>query len=63
MYFDLLETSFIVQSALLGPRLILGVREHHAKLTIDSDAGSGTSMISIAFQDRVHVSTCMHMSV
>ncbi|KAG2155995.1 uncharacterized protein EDB93DRAFT_65903 [Suillus bovinus] len=45
----------IVQSFVLGPRLILGVREYHAKLVADSDAASG--MTSIAFQERVHVST------
>ncbi|KAG2133244.1 uncharacterized protein EDB93DRAFT_1107625 [Suillus bovinus] len=36
-------------STVLGPRLILGVREYHAQLMIDADAGP--SMISIAFQD------------
>ncbi|KAG2338069.1 hypothetical protein BDR05DRAFT_969474 [Suillus weaverae] len=54
-YFGFLQTFLIVQSAVLGPRLILGVREYHAKLVMDSDAGPG--MISIAFQERVHVST------
>ncbi|KAG2149119.1 uncharacterized protein EDB93DRAFT_1250046 [Suillus bovinus] len=39
----------------LGPRLILGVREYHAKLVANSDAVS--AMTSIAFQERVHVST------
>ncbi|KAG1766835.1 hypothetical protein EV702DRAFT_784350 [Suillus placidus] len=54
-YFGFLQTFLIVQSAVLGPRLILGVREYHAKLVMDSDAGPG--MASIAFQERVHVST------
>ncbi|KAG0693771.1 hypothetical protein DFH29DRAFT_963118 [Suillus ampliporus] len=45
----------IVQMFVLGPRLILGVREHHAKLVADSDTATG--MTSIAFQERVHVST------
>ncbi|KAG0692295.1 hypothetical protein DFH29DRAFT_537806 [Suillus ampliporus] len=45
----------IVQMFVLGPRLILGVREYHAKLVVDSDAATG--MTSIAFQERVHVST------
>ncbi|KAG2036747.1 hypothetical protein BDR03DRAFT_958803 [Suillus americanus] len=44
-----------VQSFVLGPRLILGVREYHAKLMADSDAATG--MTSIAFQERVHIST------
>ncbi|KAG1883247.1 hypothetical protein F4604DRAFT_281976 [Suillus subluteus] len=39
----------------LGPRLILGVREYHAELVTNSD--TATAMTSIAFQERVHVST------
>jgi hypothetical protein len=39
----------------LGPRLILGVREYHAKLVANSD--TATDMTSIYFQERVHVST------
>ncbi|KAG1831463.1 hypothetical protein DFJ58DRAFT_823886 [Suillus subalutaceus] len=39
----------------LGPRLILGVREYHAELVANSD--TGTAMSSIAFQEHVHVST------
>jgi hypothetical protein len=39
----------------MGPRLILDVREFHAKLVAGSDAETG--MTSIAFQERVHVST------
>ncbi|KAG2046997.1 hypothetical protein BDR06DRAFT_1025234 [Suillus hirtellus] len=45
----------VVQMFVLGPRLILGVREYHAKLVADSDAATG--MTSIAFQERVHIST------
>ncbi|KAG2360582.1 hypothetical protein BDR07DRAFT_137782 [Suillus spraguei] len=44
-----------VQMFVLGPRLILSVREYHAKLVADSDAE--TSMRSIVFEQRVHVST------
>ncbi|KAG2364156.1 hypothetical protein BDR07DRAFT_1402086 [Suillus spraguei] len=44
-----------VQMFVLGPRLILSVREYHAKLVANSDAE--TSMRSIVFQERVHVST------
>ncbi|KAG1798221.1 uncharacterized protein HD556DRAFT_1440556 [Suillus plorans] len=54
-YFGFLELFSIVQSAVLGPRLILSIREYHAKLMINSDTGS--SMISIASLDRVHVLT------
>ncbi|KAG1786227.1 uncharacterized protein HD556DRAFT_1531148 [Suillus plorans] len=45
----------VVQLFVLGPRLILSVREYHAKLTADSN--TETSRSSIAFQERVHVST------
>ncbi|KAG2359375.1 hypothetical protein BDR07DRAFT_1415271 [Suillus spraguei] len=44
-----------VQMFVLGPRLILSVREYHAKLVVNSDAD--TSMNSIVFQERVHIST------
>ncbi|KAG1810008.1 uncharacterized protein HD556DRAFT_20695 [Suillus plorans] len=44
-----------VQMFVLGPRLILSVRQYHAKLVAKSDAE--TSMNSIVFQERVHVST------
>ncbi|KAG1773459.1 hypothetical protein EDD22DRAFT_946889 [Suillus occidentalis] len=42
-----------VQMFVLGPRLILSVREYHAKLVAGSDAD--TSMNSIVFQEHVHV--------
>ncbi|KAG1796251.1 uncharacterized protein HD556DRAFT_1526299 [Suillus plorans] len=45
----------MVQLSVLGPRLILSVREYHAKLVADSDTAS--AMTSIAFQERVHVET------
>jgi hypothetical protein len=48
----------ILQAAqlfVLGPRLILSVREYHAKLVANSD--TATDMTSIAFEERVHVST------
>jgi hypothetical protein len=51
----LLQILEVAQSFVLGPRLILGIREYHAKLVVDSDAATG--MTSIAFQERVHVST------
>lgn len=46
----------LVHMFVLGPRLILGVREHHAKLVAESDMG--TTMTLPAFQERVQVSTC-----
>jgi len=44
-----------VQMFVLGPRLILGVREYHAKLVAKSDEGDG--MASIVFQERIHITT------
>jgi len=45
----------VVQIFVLGPRLILGVREYNANIVANSD--EGISMTSIAFQERVHLST------
>lgn len=44
----------VMQKFVLGPRLILGVRESHAELMVDSD--EGTDMISMAFQESAHIS-------
>jgi len=49
------EIVFRVQLFVLGPRLILSVREYHAKLVAQSDAE--TSINSIVFQERVHIPT------
>ncbi|KAG1817880.1 hypothetical protein EV424DRAFT_1540232 [Suillus variegatus] len=50
-----LQILFVMQMFVLGPRLILSVREYNAKLVAYSDAE--TSLNSIVFQERVHVST------
>ncbi|KAG2114871.1 hypothetical protein BD769DRAFT_1095802 [Suillus cothurnatus] len=50
-----LQISLVMQMFVLGPRLILSVRVYHTKLLAESDAE--TSMASIVFQQRVHVST------
>jgi hypothetical protein len=55
IYLGITEIFQIVQISVLGPRLILGVREYHAKLVASSDAA--TAMTSIAFQERVCVSS------
>ncbi|KAG2104643.1 uncharacterized protein F5147DRAFT_775465 [Suillus discolor] len=47
----------VVQMFVLGPRLILSVREYHAKLMEDSDAETSMNSIVIVFKERVHVST------
>ncbi|KAG2141153.1 uncharacterized protein EDB93DRAFT_1252620 [Suillus bovinus] len=55
LYAGFLEILTVVQMFLLGPRLILSIREYHAKLVVDSD--SATGMTSMAFQERVRIST------
>ncbi|KAG2124137.1 hypothetical protein BD769DRAFT_889199 [Suillus cothurnatus] len=55
IYFGLTQIFNSVQLFVLGPRLILGVREYHAELVANSDTAS--AMTSIAFEERVHVST------
>ncbi|KAG2117758.1 hypothetical protein DEU56DRAFT_918963 [Suillus clintonianus] len=50
IYLGLREVFQVVQMFVLGPRLILSVREYHAKLMADSDAAIG--MTSFAFQER-----------
>jgi hypothetical protein len=45
----------VVQLFVLGPRLILSVREHNAKLVAYSD--EGTAMTSMAFQEGAEEST------
>ncbi|KAG1798113.1 uncharacterized protein HD556DRAFT_220893 [Suillus plorans] len=54
-FFGLAQIFSVMQMFVLGPRLILGIREYNAKLVADSDAATG--MTSIAFQERVHIST------
>ncbi|KAG2033297.1 hypothetical protein BDR03DRAFT_1094458 [Suillus americanus] len=53
--YGVLQILFSMQMFVLGPRLILGVREFCATLVADSDAE--TCMESIVFQEHVHVST------
>jgi hypothetical protein len=50
-----LEIMQVVQMFVLGPRLILGVREYHARLVAHSDEGIG--MASIVFQERIQITT------
>ncbi|OAX34912.1 hypothetical protein K503DRAFT_410169 [Rhizopogon vinicolor AM-OR11-026] len=45
----------IVQMFVLGPRLILGVREYYAQSVANSDEGAG--MTSIVFQEHIHITT------
>jgi hypothetical protein len=55
MFLGFLSVVQVVQMFVLGPRLILGVREYHAELVANSDEATG--MASIVFQDRIHIST------
>ncbi|KAG1750030.1 uncharacterized protein EDB91DRAFT_781826 [Suillus paluster] len=55
LYLGFAQIFVVVQMFVLGPRLILGVREYNATLVADSDAA--TAMTSIAFQEGVQVST------
>ncbi|KAG1743954.1 uncharacterized protein EDB91DRAFT_206035 [Suillus paluster] len=55
IYLGFLDVFLVVKMFVLGPRLILGVREYYDKLMAESDAA--THMTSMAFQEHVHVST------
>ncbi|KAG2044275.1 hypothetical protein BDR03DRAFT_938802 [Suillus americanus] len=55
VYLGFSQIFTLVQMVVLGPRLILSVREFNATLVADSDAG--TVMSSVAFQERVHITT------
>ena len=45
----------VVQMFVLGPRLILGVREYHAELVAHSDEGN--EIASVVFQERIQITT------
>ena len=55
VYAGVLSIIQVVQMFVLGPRLILGVREYHARLVAHPDEGTG--MVSIAFQERIQITT------
>jgi hypothetical protein len=55
IYYGIFQIAQFVQMFVLGPRLVLSIREYHAKLVFDSDEGTGMS--TLAFQERVHAST------
>jgi hypothetical protein len=54
-YYGTLQICSVLQKFVLGPRLILGVREYNAKSEANCDAGM--EMTDIVFQERVDVST------
>jgi hypothetical protein len=55
VYTSVLGIIRVVQMFVLGPRLILGVREYHARLVARSDEGTGIA--SIVFQERIQITT------
>lgn len=55
IYPGLTQIFLLVQLFVLGPRLILSVREYHAKSVANSNAAS--VIVSVSFQEHVHVST------
>jgi hypothetical protein len=55
IYNGVLVIAEVVQMFVLGPRLIIGLREYHARLVANSD--EGIDLASIAFQERIHIST------
>jgi hypothetical protein len=55
IYNAILQITKALQMFVLGPRLILGVREYHAKLVANSHAGSG--IYSVVFQEHIHITT------
>ncbi|KAG2368165.1 hypothetical protein BDR07DRAFT_111344 [Suillus spraguei] len=55
IYLGFSQIFVLVQMVVLGPRLILSVREFNAALVADTDLDGGTGMTSIAFRERVHI--------
>jgi hypothetical protein len=55
VYGGVLQIIQVVQMFVLGPRLILGVREYHAREVAHSDEGPG--MASIVFEQRIQITT------
>lgn len=55
IYSDVLQFLLPVQMFVLGPRLILSIREYHAILVGNSE--EGTAITTIAFQEGTHVTT------
>jgi len=55
IYDGVLRVIQVVQMFVLGPRLILGVREYYANLVANAD--EDTCMASIVFEERIHITT------
>ncbi|KAG2032760.1 hypothetical protein BDR03DRAFT_1014911 [Suillus americanus] len=55
IYYGIFQIAQFVQMFVLGPRLVLSIRDFHAKLVADSDEGTGVT--TIAFHERGYLST------
>jgi len=54
IYDGMLQIALTAQLFVLGPHLILGVREYHAKTVANSDAASGMNSMVV---QGLHIST------
>lgn len=57
VYTGVLQILLLVQMFVLGPRLILGVREHDAQLAVITDAGPSFTTIIFQEHDLVSISS------
>jgi len=55
LYSGIVEISLLAQMFIMGPRLLLSVREYNANLVADSE--TGTNLTTIIFQEGIPVST------
>ena len=55
IYNAALQFAILVQMFVLGPRLVLSIREYYDKLVATSDGATG--MTTIAFQEHIQMST------
>ena len=55
IFSGVLQIATVVQTFMLGPRLILSMREYYAKLVVNSD--DGIDMTSVVFQGRSYLSS------
>lgn len=55
IYCGVLQLVTLVQMFVVGPRLVLSIREYHAKLVTNSE--EGTNIATIAFQERTQMSS------
>ncbi|KAG1787074.1 uncharacterized protein HD556DRAFT_1411193 [Suillus plorans] len=55
IYTGVASIFLLMQLFVLGSRLVLGIREHYAR--VEADSYAVTNLSSIACQERVHVQT------